>query len=1314
MQQMFTWIWLAFGVITLGAIAYGSLRNVSRLYWKVLICLVPIVASAIIVSRSTAQYNAGEGGFKLGVDLVGGTILVYEIDPDKLPKDQKYNPQEMAAALKRRIDPNDLYNVTIRPVGDTRVEIILPTGGAHQANLAEASWNEVLDKVNERFKTELGGERVKVDRGQPGALKKKVHDEIEARQWAKLIAALSDQYPKLKEQKDLKLDEIRGQTQELIKKIQGPTGVGEDELKKFVEANFKPTDYETIGKFVDEVYSPSQRRKDVTGEEVQKIKDSIARVGSLEFRILANEVDDREIFDAVQTMYKDALSKPDMKEKLERAAATGDAPPLPESPTGDWALGPQENREQTRSRYAWVELGRKMRFELGLDNAAQSGDKDRRHHLWPQVAQARAKGDVLLLSEFGHALLYSRKCENIKLSAEERTEKANEYFILTRLPEKDETGTELSVTGQDLIYAQDGGIDEKTGKRQVNFAFNNRGANRFQRLTSQNTPGSGNNPFHRNLAVLLDGYVESSAQLITAIRESGRITGDFTTEEVERLVRVLRSGALPATLKPRPVSENTIGPTLGEDTIKSGLRAIVWAFVAVLVFMCIYYRFSGFVASSALLANLLMTIAFMVFVNATFTLPGLAGLVLTLGMAVDANVLIYERLREERDRGANLVLALRNGYDRALPTIIDTHLSSIFTAIVLYVVGNDQLKGFGVSLTAGLVISLFTSLFMTRTIFDLWMKLGLLKKLGMFRFFSRPNIDFMRIRYYWFTATILLTVFGLGVFLKRGPAGLNIDFVGGTAYGGVLRPDAATDMEGLRNLFDDKQQSELLKVANVKEVGDDELTYAVTYLEPQETVTVVLSNKPKGATREEREADVKERAGRLPDWSVEQLFVSKDETSREGKSRYFTVRTTEREPDLVQVVVDRLLRQKTDGQIVRLQQSTSLDVDKIQGTQALLRFSTLSSPGYVKILLEREVANMGVKDVALNLVGTDPNAEQGRHTTMTAEFGSDLLKSLAEMRLRHAAEAVKKKLGATLAEVKGNQFKFEFSTPQSLDAIKAAVEAELKGPGLAKPEAKVKGEGDAKDGKFAAATVDLTPETAKALNETIIGVIVGKTKEEFAKRPQPERLENFDGQLAADTQRMAMWAIIASWVAILLYLWFRFGSWTFGAAAVLCLIHDLFFTIGMIAFAHYLVTLWPGFFHGILKLEDFKIDLPAVAALLTLVGYSVNDTIVVFDRIREVRGKNPLLTAQMINDSINQTLSRTILASTTVFLVVLVLYWIGGEGVHLFAFVMVIGVIVGTYSSIYIASPLLLIFGEGTPPKKPVAVQRPAPTGAAV
>ena len=270
-----------------------------------------------------------------------------------------------------------------------------------------------------------------------------------------------------------------------------------------------------------------------------------------------------------------------------------------------------------------------------------------------------------------------------------------------------------------------------------------------------------------------------------------------------------------------------LGPTLGLDTIKSGVTAIVCALVAVLVFMVIYYRFAGLVASVALLANLLLTVGFMIGVQATFTLPGLAGLVLMLGMAVDANVLIYERLREERERGASLALAIRNGYDRALPIIIDTHLTGIFTAVVLYVVGNDQLRGFGVSLTVGLIISLFTSLYMTRLMFDLWLSKGWLHKLSMLKMFAKPNIDFMGISNIMFAATITLAVLGVGLFIGRNTAGLNIDFIGGTAFGGqLIEPESMTE---LRELVDDARQEEMLKGVEVKEVGTGGHSFELHY-----------------------------------------------------------------------------------------------------------------------------------------------------------------------------------------------------------------------------------------------------------------------------------------------------------------------------------------------------------------------------------------------------------------------------------------------------------------------------------------------------
>jgi SecD/SecF fusion protein len=1195
-------------------------------YWKrILVCVIPVAIAAVVVAVAVHRYLNGEGGFKLGVDLAGGTILVYEVDPDKKLPDN-YKPEELAAALKRRIDPADLYNVTIRPVSTTRVEIILPTGGTHQANIDEARWKTLLQKVQEKWPQ---AKDIDVERGRTRELAVAIQQALDKSAWQELLGSLQQTWPQLKE---AKLEKNPGSIAELREQVK-KAGIDLDKEKEAFDKTVKAYEdkqvkLEKIDEFIENEYRSAGKKKSLGGDDVPRIKELIKRVGSLEFRILANARDDKEAFEAARaTIEGDPRAteeqKAERKRDLENRAARGLPPPPPKSAEGSvfrwsnkWANG--------ETSYSWVELDPQERRHLDLDNAA-ADPKSGRQLYWQEAEKARNEGRLVTLNRAGDVLLYSRRCSNFRLTPAAQAEKKYEYFVLTRDPKPGE-----QITGKYLVSARPG--PDKGGFGQaVHFGFDTQGGNLFYALTSANQPdaGEGGGTFHRRLAIILDDLIVSAPQLNEPIRSEGQISGRFTTEQVNDLVRILRAGALPATLKPEPVSENTIGPTLGADTIDSGVRAVFWAFIAVLAFMLVYYRFAGVVACIALFANLLLTVGFMVLVNATFTLPGLAGLVLMLGMAVDANVLIYERLREERDRGASLALAIRNGYDRAFPTIIDTHLSSIFTAIVLYVVGNDQLKGFGVSLTVGLIISLFTSLYMTRLLFDLWEHLGLLKNLSMMRLLSKTNIDFMRIRYYWFTATILLTIFGLTVFLVRGEKGLNIDFTGGTLYGGRLVEPI--DIAKLRDLLGEKNQHDQLQVVDVQEDKDGKgRVFSITYREPEpdhkETrQTITLSEQPVGpeATKKQREDDMKARASQLPDWSVEQIFLS-NQSNADNNSAYFNVRTSEKERDLVLVTVDRLLRKKTpDGKEKSLLDKVELTNFQVDGRKATLEFTKPASPEQVKNLIEREAKGeygVPLEKVSFDLVGEGRSQEGGYQ----------------KMRL----------------EVSG-------------------------------------------------------PEAAKLITPDSLDAILRTTKAAFAARPQPERLENFDKVLAGDTQTRAMYAILASWGAMLLYLWFRFGNWTFGLAAVLCLVHDLFFTLGIIALCHYVVSWFPGL-ASVLLLEDFKIDLPAVAALLSLVGYSVNDTIVVFDRIREVRGKNPELTPQMINDSVNQTLSRTILTAVSVWLVVIVLYIFGGAGVHLFAFVMVVGVIVGTYSSIYIASPLLLMFGEGRQPQG-AGAKRPEP-----
>lgn len=1097
-----------------------------------LVCLIPCLLAGLFAVRIDR--------YRLGIDLAGGTILVYEINLERTQERKRAlgeggggpavsgparglsgeEMNQLAAQIKRRIDPTDIKNVTVRPLGDSRIEIIIP--------------------------------------------------------------------------------------------------------------------------FANPFARPSDGRQNLTAEEIEETKRLIAQMGVLEFRILANGADDQDGIRDARAVIDSAPA-----ETLTAWAVAGQAPPGPDD---EYAVDIGDTK--ARVKYVWAELGPEEREALGLSNRfeAEGGA------FWKLVAASRAAGKTLAVraSDQGYVpadnatasmVLYSRTCQSREQLEREAAERARlkrenptwsdeeveknldakkyEYFVLTRVSPEDS----LRVGG-DITLTATVDTDPRTFNPCVSFRFNAAGAQQFGRITRRNKPSSN---VTRQLAILLDDRVVSAPTLQSEITAQGQITGRFDRKTVERLVQILRSGALSAELRPNPVAENTIGPTLGKDTIQKGTTAIVLAFLAVLVFMVFYYRFAGLVACVALFANLLLTVGFMVAVNAAFTLPGLAGLVLTLGMAVDANILIYERLREERNRGANIATAIRNGYDRAFPTIIDTHLTSIFTAVVLYTFGNDQLKGFAISLTAGLVISLFTSLYMTRLVFDYWQHRRWLTQLRMLRLFEKPSFNPMKYRHGFFTATMLLTAAGLGLFLYRGEAGLNVDFRGGTVFDGRLKDGEERGLTttsdgkpGFRELLGPENQKRRLTAVAArwenKPFGEaalaNEFVYTISYADGT-TATVTLSQKPAGATDEEMAADVVARASVLPDVSVEQRFLS-GESYPDGKSRYFTVRTTERQPQLVRVSLDRLLRDDEGRSLLAGATMTF----RVEGAGAVLNFSRPTSLAYVRDLLRREFATALRQDVG---------ADSFTLTGLGAEPGS-----------------------------KG-----------PFEAMRLDV---------------------SRNPAFAALAADKPDPAAHKDALATFTALLESTRQAFDAAPEPERLEVFDSQLASETRAKAFYAILASWIAILLFLWFRFGNWTFGAAAVICLIHDLSFTLGAIAVCHYLYLV-PGFSY--LGIEDFKIDLAAVAALLTLVGYSVCDTIVVFDRIREVRGKNPRLTPEMINESVNQILGRTILTSATVFLVSIVLYAFGGEGIHLFAFVMVVGVLVGTYSSVFVAAPLLLLFGEG-------------------
>jgi len=264
------------------------------------------------------------------------------------------------------------------------------------------------------------------------------------------------------------------------------------------------------------------------------------------------------------------------------------------------------------------------------------------------------------------------------------------------------------ITGADLSTARVS-IDQTTSEPYVSVEFNSTGARTFAELTEKNVG--------RRLAIVLDGNVHSAPVIREKIPSGqAQITGGFTTEEATDLAIVLRAGALPAPVK--ILEERTVGPSLGADSIRQGVISILASSLLVFLFMLIYYRLSGMIADVALALNLLILLAVMAGFHATLTLPGIAGIALTIGMAVDTNIIIFERIREELRTGKTIRASIDSGFSRAFTTIIDTHVTVLVSAAILYQFGTGPVKGFAVSLFIGILASLFTAVFFTRLLFD--------------------------------------------------------------------------------------------------------------------------------------------------------------------------------------------------------------------------------------------------------------------------------------------------------------------------------------------------------------------------------------------------------------------------------------------------------------------------------------------------------------------------------------------------------------------------------------------------------------------
>ena len=553
------------------------------------------------------------------------------------------------------------------------------------------------------------------------------------------------------------------------------------------------------------------------------------------------------------------------------------------------------------------------------------------------------------------------------------------------------------------------------GQPEIDFTLNDEGAARFGEITRENVG-------HR-LAIVLDGQLYSAPVIQSPIETGrGQITGQFDPQQASELANVLEN-PLRAPLKLK--SSHRVDPTLGKESIRSGIKAAIMGTAAVSAFMLVYYMIAGMVANVALIANIFILLGVMCSIGTTLTLPGIAGVVLTVGMAVDANVLIYERIREELAKGKSLRGAISAGYNRAFGTIFDTHVTTLLSSIILIFMGTGPIKGFGVALTIGVAASLFTALVVTRLLFDWLLDRGWLKTIHMLHIIRAAKLDFMKLAKPAFIMSWLLILIGVGYGVSRGKSAFGVDFLGG-----------------------------------------DTTTFKFEQKVPEDQLRAAL-----------------------------------------GKA--------------------------------------------------------------------------GIKDPRI-------------------QYQRDLGGGPETLRVDSATGSAAK-VKETLREFPAAKFTFS--------------------------------------------------------SEDHIGATVGQ-----------------------EIQRSAIIASLLSLFGILVYVAFRY-EFSFAVGAVLAVIHDVLMTVGWYCLA------------------GREFNATTVAAILTIIGFSTNDTIVIFDRIREdlklgMRGTFK----EVMNQALNQTLSRTIITSGTVFLATLALYVFGGGAINDFAFTFLVGIITGTYSSIYIASALVLWWHKGQRP----------------
>ena len=982
----------------------------------------------------------------------------------------------------------------------------------------------------------------------------------------------------------------------------------------------------------------------VSLEEAEGVWDSIVKTGKLEFRIVANQRFPEHA--AVVRLAREEANSTDFRKK--RAKYVTDAKG---KRVGVW-VGLAKVLP-TAADIAKGDLPKTMPYKFSPDG----------NHL----IRDKASGDIAPLNTLQYG-------NNPKLSGLEfafwcRDNGISKPEILMMFPDENQ-----DVQGKHLSSVTS--TFDQEGKPAVAFRTTAEGMGRLGLLTKLNSPDPNNGK--KELGIVIDGKLHSAPTINSTIRDSGEISGSFTQREVNELKTNLNSGKLSVALNKNPISRDFVESTLGQELRDKGIWAIGASLALVLVFMVIYYGFAGIVATISLIMNMLLILALVMMIKQPLTLTGLAGLVLTVGMSVDANVLIFERIREELDRGSALRMAIRNGFDKATVTIVDANLTTLITALILYIFGTEQVKGFSVTLILGILMSMYTAIYCSRLMFDVAERKGWLTKLSMRRILDKVNIDF--ISKISFTSILSISLIGIGLasMFFLGARILDHDLRGGSTVRMVFK-----DPQDINDIRERLNNEEVIAKGEKAEFSVSGFSGVGSDAGMADRVFKVDSSLPawEGPSDGDRWDQLDEVMTRVFKGELEMhsATVSGGDSQSNNKS---TDADSDNEQSSYQApsfkgVQSAMISMLRPTMLIQSDGDTSADSDAaVSDDNATADAPSDDAPIEMNSTKEADddasADDESSDDVTMDLPDADPAEIDPSEFNAGASADSD-------------ASSSQDNSGSGLSTSVTRNLSFD--QPISGKTIKELLlqAATSLDRGVDEDNLKVDSP-DTEPGESSAATMSKTWKVDFSnISPIDVDDIVSKWSTNFNSRPYFPTSSKVGGQIAKKMQGKALFALVLSLLAIILYVWFRFQNLAFGLAAVIALIHDVSIVLGAIAISHYVSG---GL--GFLGIDSFKISLEVVAALLTVIGYSLNDTIVVFDRIREVRGKRKDITAEIINTSISQTLSRTILTSLTTFIVVFILFVFGGEAIHGFAFALTIGVIVGTYSSIFIASPALL------------------------